>query len=565
MVLVFIIGDLHFKKDDPSLADKLIFKLKEQIDRVNPDLIVFLGDILDTHEKIDMKMQNKAGRFFKELAVSRPVVILIGNHDRPDGTTYLTEDSCFYLLKGFPNIHVIDHVFSFRFGTDGSNDQLRFVFVPYVPPGTFHEALDTLPEKVMSDKPGSRPTCIFCHQEFRGAHIGKKASTGGDEWPETNPLIISGHIHTFQMVGKNIVYAGTPHQITYGDQSDKGVIIAEFLPNKPPKIEFLKLGIRKKKTIELKPQELNTFVPPNDCDVKVVVQGEMSELKAIQSTGILASMRGKGIHISLDVLSVNNPANPEGKAYKDLLLDMIKSNPEMTGIFHEIVSRTSKTQTLAPTQVSLDELLKSAKNVTATRTVTDASSMLNDILAQNKISNMPSQFQQFNQETISVIPAPISLPQTRSNSTPVQTNVQNILQQFNSPPPTFDINALMGANIAPIPMVQEDKTTILAQSAISQTGKEDVSRILHTPHVHPPKSAHFTQINPTTPAIKETPFIVFDNATEVKESPKLTPEQLMASLQSSANAEKQKMTQPSLLESLLPKVTIGGTPNNSNN
>lgn len=562
MVLVFVIGDLHFKKDDPSLADKVIFKLKEQIDRVNPDLIVFLGDTLDTHEKIDMKTQIKAGRFFKELATLRPVVVLIGNHDRPDGTTYLTEDSCFYLLKGFPNIHIIDHVVSFKFGTEGSNEQLRFVFVPYVPPGTFHEALDTLPDKIISDKPGSRPTCIFCHQEFRGALIGKKASSGGDEWPETNPLIISGHIHTFQMVGKNIIYAGTPHQISYGDQSDKGVVIAEFLPNKPPKIEFLKLGIRKKKTIELKPQELNTFVPPSDCDVKVVVQGEMSELKAIQSTGILSSMRGKGVHISLDVLSVNNPANPEGKAYKDLLLDMIKSNVDMTERFHDIISKTNKIQQATPpVQISLDELLKSAKNVTTTRTVTDATVMLNDILSQTTIPSMPSQFQQFNQEKIIVTPAPISLPQNRSEQTPVQTNVEHILQKFNVPPPSFDLNTL-------IPMIQEDKSKIIdrKESAISQTGREDVSKILHTPHVHPPKSAHFTQVNPTTPIVKETPFIVFDNTTSpIKEEPKMTADQLIASLQSSATAEKEKLSQPSLLESLLPKVTISGTPNNSNN
>jgi calcineurin-like phosphoesterase family protein len=565
MVLIVVIGDLHFKKDDPSLADKVIFKLKEQIDRVQPDLIVFLGDILDTHEKIDMKMQNKAGRFFKELAAVRPVVILIGNHDRPDGTTYLTEDSCFYLLKGFPNIHIIDHVFSFKFGTEGTNDLLRFVFVPYVPPGSFHEALDTLPEKVMGDKPESRPACIFCHQEFRGARIGKTASSGGDEWPETNPLIISGHIHSFQMVGKNVIYTGTPHQISYGDQSEKGIVIAEFLPNKPPRIEFLKLGIRKKKVIELKPQEINSFVPPNDCDVKVVVQGEMSELKAIQSTGILASMRGKGIHVSLDVLSVSNPSNPEGKPYKELLLDMIKHNSEMTNIFHDIVSRVNNApQVIEPVKVSLDELLKSAKNVAATRTVTDASAMLNDILAQGKTVPAPIQFQQFNQEVINVTPAPAMVPQNaRATPTPTQANVENLLQQFNTPPPTFDINAMLAPQNMPTPIIQQDKTMILPpkETAISQTGREDVSHVLHTPHIHPPKASPFTQVQSGSPQIKETPFLIFDSAPVVtQEAPKMTPDQLIASLQNSAAEEKKKASQPSLIDSLLPKVTITSPP-----
>ena len=550
MVLILAIGDLHFKRDSHATTDLVIHKIKEKVNECKPDIVVLLGDTLDTHEKIDMKTQNKAGRFIKELAAERPVVVLIGNHDRPDSTTYLTEDSCFYLLKGFPNIHIVDRVMSFNLETEGFAEKMRFVFAPYVTPGTFHDALDTLEIKVMVD----RPTAIFCHQEFRKGQ-------NGDEWPETNPLIISGHIHTYQLPQKNIIYPGTPHQTSFSDQSMKGILLCEFTP-KTTNINFLKLDIRKKMTVKISPKDVANFVPPPNCDVKVIIQGEMSELKAIRATGVLASMTGRGVNVSLDINSVNNPSNPEGKPFRELLLDMLKADVEAINFFNKISNnnKTSEVKQITPIPVSnLTDLLKAAQSVGTSNPVTDTAKLFAN-MGLFQTSQQP--FQQFQQSMnqpfipqqsvalqtpIVVNPAaPVSQVQYQQfQQTPIQSNVQSILSQFSNDtakpllPPTVDpfstpsklqdLNQMLGITFPSSPPKIEN--------ALSQTGREDIRQ-------EEPKQQNVITNQSSTPSLIKL---------EPKPEQKKDTTDLISSLLASADAEKNKANNLSSLMSLIPK------------
>jgi hypothetical protein len=77
------------------------------------------------------------------------------------------------------------------------------VFIPYVPKGRLEEALSGV------DMNGCK--CVFAHQEFRGARMNARGSffsPDGDIWPEDAPLVISGHIHGTQQVGRNVYYPG---------------------------------------------------------------------------------------------------------------------------------------------------------------------------------------------------------------------------------------------------------------------------------------------------------------------------------------------------------------------
>lgn len=367
MVVVIAIGDLHLKKDAPTMSDLVIHKLTEQIEKIKPDIVVFLGDILDTHEKIDMKTQNKAVKFMKHIAsLGILTVVIIGKHERPDGNNFLTEDSSFYCLKGYPNIHVADRVLSFKWETEGVKEKIRFVFVPYVSPGSFHEALDTLTDKVMDD----RPAVIFCHQEFKGANMGGYNSQIGDEWPETNPLVISGNCHVMTPLQKNLIYVGTPYQQSYSDTSRKGIFLMEFRHDKAPVVNFFELEMRKKKIIKLKPAEVDGFVPPPNCDVKVDICGTSSEIAEIRSKGTIATMRSKGIHVSLSTEQSVDPSNPDNKPFKELLQEMIKNDPDEVAVFNEIfpgsLNYTEKSILGKPdlTRISnLQELLETVQKV----------------------------------------------------------------------------------------------------------------------------------------------------------------------------------------------------------
>jgi DNA repair exonuclease SbcCD nuclease subunit len=397
MVLIVAIGDLHFKKDTPAMTDLVISKITEQIVKIRPDIVVLLGDILDTMEKIDMKTQNKAVKFIKHMASLKSnadefinVVVVIGNHERPDSTNFLTEDSSFYALKGFPNIHIADRVLSMNWETVGVKEKMRFVFVPYVAPGEFHRALDTLEDKVMDPK--CTPYTIFCHQEFRGVQIGRYKSKEGDEWPLENPLIISGHIHTRQQVQPNIFYPGTPYQISFHDNTDKVFVIAEYAVGKSPNVNIVPLDIRRKRIITLTPAEVDSFVPPPNCDVQVDIVGSNAEIKALNATGLIPKMRSRGVSVSLSTKSDKNPLNPENKPFRELLMDMIKDDFMAINIFNRIFApqqSQSTSKLISPEIGNLSELMKSVQLVTASNTAKtlDTSSLLASMLPGNRVGS----------------------------------------------------------------------------------------------------------------------------------------------------------------------------------
>ena len=77
----------------------------------------------------------------------------------------------------------------------------KFLFVPYVPPGRFVEALETYKNINWKDV-----DCIFAHQEFYGCKMGAILSEEGDKWESKWPLVVSGHIHSRQWINKNIYY-----------------------------------------------------------------------------------------------------------------------------------------------------------------------------------------------------------------------------------------------------------------------------------------------------------------------------------------------------------------------
>ena len=53
---VLAVGDQHFKIDNIPLINKFIKKIIDIIDDKKPDVVVLLGDLLHTHERIHMNL-----------------------------------------------------------------------------------------------------------------------------------------------------------------------------------------------------------------------------------------------------------------------------------------------------------------------------------------------------------------------------------------------------------------------------------------------------------------------------------------------------------------------------
>lgn len=213
MISILAVGDLHFKADNSDQTNRLCIEVCKVIRENNKNLkaVVVLGDILHRHDKIDLFSYHRAIRFLTTVREeldrlseisSFPIklFVLIGNHDRPNNTTFLTDEHAFTGVKLWKNTIVVDTPKEYSFG------EHNFLFVPYVQPGRFFEALGPFSEGVVNKS----YSCVFAHQEFKGCKLGPIVSTEGDVYPLDASLCVSGHIHEYSCPQPNIIYVGTP-------------------------------------------------------------------------------------------------------------------------------------------------------------------------------------------------------------------------------------------------------------------------------------------------------------------------------------------------------------------
>lgn len=285
-IKIIAIGDPHFKINNVIETDEMHVKIIEICNKIKPDIIVCLGDILDRHETIHVSPLIRSIKFLKDLSEITKLYVIIGNHDRPNNSNFLTDEHPFNALKEWKNTTVVDKVI-FDIIYD-----YKFIFVPYVPPGRFNEALSTINN--LSDD----ITAIFAHQEFYGAKMGAVTSLIGDHWPIDNPLIISGHIHDYDKLQSNIYYVGTPLQHAFGDNTDKTISLFTFITNKEYLHERIDLSLRKKKIVYLTFENINTYEPPDDINIKIVINGKSSEIKSLIKSNKIKELTKKGIKIS---------------------------------------------------------------------------------------------------------------------------------------------------------------------------------------------------------------------------------------------------------------------------
>ena len=190
-VTILFIGDPHFQVNNITEVDLFLQKITTLAKQKQPDLIIIAGDLLHTHERLHTIALNKAYDLVNNMRNIAKTYVLVGNHDYIQNQQFLTKNHWMNALKEWCNTIIVDKVIS-----ETINGQ-KFVFIPYVSPGRFQEALETFPEK------WTDATCIFAHQEFFGCKMGAIISVEGDKWPLDYPMVISGHIHSRQMPQKN--------------------------------------------------------------------------------------------------------------------------------------------------------------------------------------------------------------------------------------------------------------------------------------------------------------------------------------------------------------------------
>jgi len=197
-------------------------------------------------------------------------------------------------MKEWNNIVIVDVVVSFTIRNE------KFIFVPFVPPGRFEEALDTL------DDTWTDASCIFAHQEIAGCKMGAIISIEGDKWTLDKPQIISGHIHSKQTPQANVYYPGSALQHAFGE-SETNIIPCLTFEGKRYDIDEVDLLLPRKKIVYMDVESIENYILPDEATdkIKITVSGNYDEFKALKKTKKYKDITSNGVTIVFKQRNVN--------------------------------------------------------------------------------------------------------------------------------------------------------------------------------------------------------------------------------------------------------------------
>lgn len=327
------IGDIHIKTDNSEEIDILINEISKICSENIYDYIILGGDIMHYHERLFTQCLNKSLHFLNKMSKIAYTYVLVGNHDYVNNSEFLTENHWMNSMKNVNNLKIVDKVI----------EEKDFILCPYVYPGRFVEALETL-DSLKSEKWVDKKI-IFAHQEFRGCKMGAIVSIEGDEWKNENPFVISGHIHDNQKVGNNIYYPGSPLQHAFGDseirvlcdillEDDEKHPIITDIPLKVPKKRIIKTDIKKLKEIT------KTLEYDSDDKIKIKLDISNEEFKLFKETKEYKELIDKGVKIQLSKKKekLTDLSDIEDVNFTKILESIIdEDEPMVKEIYNEVV------------------------------------------------------------------------------------------------------------------------------------------------------------------------------------------------------------------------------------
>jgi DNA repair exonuclease SbcCD nuclease subunit len=203
-----------------------------------------------------------------------------------NNSQYLSTNHWMNGMKKWDNITIVDKVVITIIKGK------KFVFVPYVFPGRFEEALNTEGE-VWKDA-----SCIFAHQEFYGCKMGAITSIEGDKWSLDYPDVVSGHIHSNQKIQKNIYYPGSAMQHAFGESSKNVIAVLTFSEDDDYICNEVNLGLPRKKILYKSVEDMEEYIIPKTEDkLKITLSGEREEFKSFKKTKKYKNIVKSGIKV----------------------------------------------------------------------------------------------------------------------------------------------------------------------------------------------------------------------------------------------------------------------------
>lgn len=335
---VLCVGDLHFQENNLEQCDILISKIIKVVRQFKPDVVVFLGDTLHTHEMLYTPAVNRAVKLFRTVSKLTKTFVLIGNHDYINPLQYQTDEHGFNAFKYWDSdITIVDKVT--KYVQTSNDEEYVFFLVPYVPNGRFKEALDS------SDEIWSAADAIFAHNDFYGRTVNGKIFEDGDKWDDSYPPIINGHIHTPQYVEPNIYCIGSAMQQNFGEEYDKRLWLITFDHDEEEAFSYKKINLKmqRKVTLNVNIDEIDSIdlAEYTNDQVKLVINSTSEQFQAFKKTKQYKAIQKTCKKIGHKAI-VNDTENTleeykkfEKKGYRDILFGMIKNDNLQQRIFTE--------------------------------------------------------------------------------------------------------------------------------------------------------------------------------------------------------------------------------------
>jgi predicted phosphodiesterase len=308
---ILLIGDLHIRPKSFLECNQLFSEVYNLIDNNKYDIICLLGDILDSHSRVDLRSLCMANEFILNLSKKILTFVLIGNHDRINNSVYLTDEHPFTALKNIKNIVIVDKPIEYN----------NLLFCPFIPVNRFNDAI--------KDFNLENIKIIFAHQEFQNSIFKDQ----GDVY-EKNVPIYSGHIHNSIRLGK-IYYVGTPYQHTYFESSDK-FILALNIENDKIIEEKIRLKIIKKRVQEINISELLNYKIDENYLTKLIISGDKKLLNNEKIQDILKHPK-IFYKLSIDKKKIDIVEDNKDVKFIDLLNDRLKKEDKtLINLFNKI-------------------------------------------------------------------------------------------------------------------------------------------------------------------------------------------------------------------------------------
>lgn len=316
-VKVLAIGDPHFTLKSQERHRLFIEEVLRVVRETRPDWVVVLGDTLHNHNRVEIYAFTQAISFLSQLAAITPTYLLIGNHDRPNNSDFLSQFHFFQGMEQVSGLTIIDR------GQSVEWNGYHFLMVPYVPVGRFQEALE-----LIKTRPLTEYTAIFAHQQLNDVIKYEE----GDPWTSDAPLVISGHIHEYQELGGNIVYSGSALQVDFNETPDKALCLFTFkdkqfeyerIPMAVPAKVQLRCSAEEFVSIDLSELHSQYEIRENLYhEVKLIICGTEAELRSLQSK--LKQLKFTYSQIITDARK-EKPSNPKREccSFRDLYREAV--------------------------------------------------------------------------------------------------------------------------------------------------------------------------------------------------------------------------------------------------